>query len=350
MSTQGTIDEDRTQVAAALAGDREAFGGFVERYRAALQVHCYRMLGSLDDAEDMVQETFLRAWNKRASFERRSAFRSWLYRIATNACLDHLDRRGRQAVPADLGPSAESTASPGEVPWLQPVPDRLLDEAASAEADPQAVVIAKETIELAFLTAIQYLPPRQRAILVMRDVLGWPAKDAAELLGMTVASANSGLQRARASLKEHLPPQRSEWAPEADPTTAERALLQQYMDAHERVDLDAITELLCADARLTMPPHPSVFLGRDAIVEFAGATVAEGRYGEFRVLPTRANRQPACAKYVRRAGDDRFRAQSLDVLRFADGKVAEITTFMPDVFAAFGLPPTWELGERDAAR
>ncbi|MFJ1764982.1 RNA polymerase subunit sigma-70 [Amycolatopsis sp. NPDC088138] len=352
MSTPGTRldEEDHTLVAAALAGDREAFGGFVERYRAALQVHCYRMLGSFDDAEDMVQETFLRAWNKRTTFERRSAFRSWLYRIATNACLDHLDRRARQPVPHDLGPGAEAATSPSELPWLQPVPDRLLDAVSSSEGDPQAAVVDKETIELAFLTAIQYLPPRQRAVLVMRDVLGWPAKDTAELLGMSVPSANSGLQRARAALKEHLPARRMEWAPDTDPTEAERALLQQYMAAHEKVDLDAITELLCADARLTMPPLPVLYDGRETIVAFAGETLGEGRYGAFRLVPTRANRQPACAKYVCRPGDDEFRAHSLDVLGVADGRVAEITTFQPDVFPAFGLPPLLSVGARDAGR
>jgi RNA polymerase sigma-70 factor, ECF subfamily len=332
--------EEDSVVTAVLAGDHAAFGQLAERYRTPLQVHCYRMLGSYDDAEDMVQETLLRAWRKRETFQRRSTFRAWLYRIATNACLDFLDRRPRQPVPFDPAPAPESAASPHEVPWLQPVPDRLLDGAVSAEAEPQAAVIAKETIELAFLTAIQHLPPRQRAVLVLRDVLGWPAKDAADLLETSLASVNSALQRARLALKEHLPQRRSEWGPDTDPNEAERALLQRYMEAHERLDLSAITELLREEARLTMPPDPALFLGRDTIAAFAREMLGGGAFGVFRLVPTRANRQPAAAKYVRRPGDTEFRAQSLDVLRIEDGLVAEITTFLPGVFPAFGLPAT----------
>src|SRR5688572_61962 len=204
-------------VAAAQAGDHAAFAALVERHRRELQVHCYRMLGSFTDAEDMVQEAFLRAWRRRETYAGRSTFRAWLYRIATNVCLDHLERHPRR-------PGRDCGV--GEVTWLQPFPDRLLDQVAPPDAEPDAAVVARETIELAFLVAVQHLPPRQRAVLMLRDVLGWSAKETAALLEGSVAAVNSALQRARRSLKEHLPPRRSEWAAGSDPTEQERALLQ----------------------------------------------------------------------------------------------------------------------------
>ena len=191
-------------VAAARGGNESAFAALFERHRRELHVHCYRMLGSLEDAEDLVQETFLRAWRKRASFQGRSSFRAWLYRIATNVCLDALARDRRRAPPS----------SPVDVPRLQPDPDHLLDGIAPAEAEPDAAIISKETIELAFLVAIHHLPPRQRAALILRDVLGWSARETASLLEGSVVSVNSALQRARATLREHLPPRRLDWASE----------------------------------------------------------------------------------------------------------------------------------------
>jgi RNA polymerase sigma-70 factor, ECF subfamily len=191
--------------------DEVAFAELAERHRHELRVHCYRMLGSFDDAEDMVQETFLRAWRKRADFEGRSSFRAWLYRIATNACIDDA-RRPQRVLPHQLEP-ASYPAVPmpprNDLPWLQPFPDQLLEVAAPREAEPDAVALRRETIELAFLVAIQHLPPRQRAVLILRDVLGWPAKEAAEVLDMSVASVNSALQRARPVLREHLPERRT---------------------------------------------------------------------------------------------------------------------------------------------
>ena len=189
-----------TQIEAAITGDRDAFTAIAERHRRELQVHCYRMLGSFDDAEDLVQETFLRAWRSRATYQGRSTFRAWLYRIATNACLDALEKRPR------------TPTQSGEVTWLQPYPDRLLEDAAPSDAEPDALVVAKETIELAFLVAIQHLPPQTRAVLILRDVLGWPAKDTAALLDTSVAAVNSALQRAHAALKQHLPERRTDWA------------------------------------------------------------------------------------------------------------------------------------------
>jgi RNA polymerase sigma-70 factor, ECF subfamily len=338
--------EDNLVVAAARAGDEGAFGTLVERYRWELQVHCYRLLGSFEDAEDMVQETLLRAWRKRESFEGRSTFRAWLYRIATNACLDFLDRHPRRPQPRPDAPAGDSGAAPlamAEIQWLQPYPDHLLDAVAPRDAEPDTAVIAKETIELAFLAAIQHLPPRQRAVLILRDVLGWSAEETAALLEVSVAAVKSMLQRARSTLKAHLPAQRLEWAPSADPTAEERTILQRYMEAHERADMNILADLLREDVLLTMPPHPMWFAGRATVMAFSADVFDPNSpmyHGEWRSLPTYANRQPAAAHYVRRPGDSVYRAQVLDVLRVEDGRVVEITAFVPDLFPAFALPLT----------
>jgi RNA polymerase sigma-70 factor (ECF subfamily) len=333
-------------VAAARAGDESAFGALAERYRRELQVHCYRMLGSFEDSEDQVQETFLRAWRKRETFEGRSTFRAWLYRIATNACLDFLDRHPRRPRPrqglATVDPGSLAPP-PTEIPWLQPYPDRLLEPVAPSDAEPDAALVAKETIELAFLAAIQHLPPRQRAVLILRDVLGWSANETAALLEVSLASVKSALQRARPTLKQHLPEQRLHWAPSPEPTAEERILLQRYMDAHERADIELLAGLLREDMLLTMPPHPMWFVGRESILAFTADVFdpASSMYhGRWRSLPTRANRQPAAAHYVQLPGDDTYRAQVLDVLRIVDGQIAEVTAFVPELFPAFGLPPT----------
>ena len=326
-------------VAAAKAGDEAAFVSLVERYRRELHVHCYRMTGSFEDAEDLVQETFLRAWRRRASFEGRSTFRAWLYRIATNACLDALAQERRRARP---DPGA-ALPPPADLPWLQPYPDLLLDGAAPSEGEPDAAAVSKETIELAFLAAIQYLPPRQRAVLILRDVLGWSAKETASLLESSAASVNSALQRARATLKKRLPRRRLEGAAGAEPSEEERALLQRYVDAHERADIAGLAALLRDDALLTMPPQPLWYRGRDVIATFLAQAIepASPDYiGHFRLVPTRANRQPAAANYLRRPGDSVYRALALDVLRVEEGTVVEIVAFPADLCPAFGLPPT----------
>jgi RNA polymerase sigma-70 factor (ECF subfamily) len=325
--------EDGAAVAAARTGDESAFVELVERYRPELQVHCYRMLGSLEDSEDLVQETFLRAWRSRRKFEGRSTFRAWLYRIATNVCLDALARRPRVASAAE--------ANPADVPWLQPYPDRLLEAIAPSEDEPDAVVVEKETIELAFLVAIQHLPPRQRAVLILRDVLGWSAKETAALLDGSVAAVNSALQRARTALKDHLPPHRSDWTSGADPSEEELALLQRYMDASERGDDAALVALLREDARFTMPPRPLVVVGGEEIVaSWVEGGFGSDSFGHFRCLLTRANMQPAVAFYLRRPGDSQYRAFAVDVLRIEKGTIAEVTAFEADVFPAFGLPQT----------
>jgi RNA polymerase sigma-70 factor (ECF subfamily) len=324
-------NEQGAAVAAARAGDEHAFATLVERYRRELQVHCYRMLGSYQDAEDHVQETMLRAWRRRSSFEGRSSLRAWLYRIATNACLDTLRRHHDRVVPSGV-------AGPSEIPWLQPYPDQLLDEVAPSAVQPDVAVVAKETIELAFLAAIQLLSANQRAVLILRDVLGWSAIETADLLDTSVASANSALQRARVALQKQQPERRSEWAPTDDPSADERALLDRYMAAHERADAAAVVELLREDVRFTMPPQPTCYQGRAAVAAFFENAFGAGRIGDFRLVPTRANRQPAAANYLRRPGDTLFRALSLDVLRIEGGRLVEITTFEPRLFPAFGLP------------
>jgi RNA polymerase sigma-70 factor (ECF subfamily) len=316
---------DTEAVTAALAGDERAFGALVDRHRRALHVHCYRMLASFDEAEDAVQETFLRAWRHRDTFDGSSLFRAWLYKIATNVCVDQL----RKPVVA---------SSFAEVPWLQPYPDRLLDEAA-ADDQPDAVAVARETIELAFLVSLQALPAKQRATLIARDVLGWPAADTAEMLETSVASVNSALQRARATMQEHLPARRAEWSA-GEPSAQERDLLRQFIDAHERFDAKAAVAVAAKDIRVTMPPHPYVFDGVDQIGPLLERAFGPNRDGDWRLVPTQANRMPTAASYLRRYGDTEFRAFKFDVLRIRDGRIAEITTFGPELFTVFGLPTT----------
>jgi RNA polymerase sigma-70 factor (ECF subfamily) len=306
--------------------DRTAFEAVATRHRRELQLHCYRMLGSFEESEDMVQETFLRAWRRRETYAGRSTMRAWLYRIATNACLDALQRRPRKP-------------HGGEVPWLQPYPDEQLEGIPAPDAEPAETVVAKETIELAFMVAIQHLPPKTRAVLILRDVLDWPAKDTAELLETSVAAVNSALQRARAGLKEHLPERRADWAPGADPSEAQRELLGRYVEASERADARAIAALMREDATWSMPPEPGFWRGRDKIL----ATWLEGGFGTpqlgtFRCLVTNANRQPAVACYLQKPDVPTCAALAIDVLRIEEGEIADITSFTSVVFPAFGLP------------
>ena len=322
---------------AAAAGDESAFAELTERYRRELQVHCYRMLGSFEESEDLVQETFLRAWRRRGTFEGRSTFRAWLYAIATNACLDALERRPRLV-------STRAGAQPlAEIPWLQPYPDQLLEGIASSEDEPVAALVAKETIELAFIAAIQLLPPRQRVALIARDVLGWSAAETAALLDVSVAAVNSALQRARATLKKHLPRRRLDWTQGSDPTEEERALLQRYVDATERGDAAEMVELMREDAFFAMPPEAEWYVGR---VEIVDAWVKGGfgseSFGHLRCLLTRVNAQPAVAVYLRRPDEPEYRPLAIDVLRIEAGQVVEITAFDLDdaLLAGLGLPPT----------
>ena len=305
--------------------DEPAFSGLAERHRRELHVHCYRMLGSFEDAEDTVQETFLRAWRRLETFEGRSTFRAWLYRIATNACLDRL---------AKYRPEP---ATGGEVRWLQPYPDRLLDELPAADADaPETVALARETIELAYVVAVQHLAPRPRAVLILRDVLGWPAKDVAELLGDSVNSVNSALQRARAGMREHLPTERQDWTGgEEDAGT--RELVRRFTDASLATDIDRLAAMLRDDVRCSMPPTPGLYVGRDAVVNDWVEDGFEGMTG-LRAVDTSANRQPAIAFYQWQEQEGAYLPLTLDVLRVTGGAIAEIVTFHADQFSRFGLP------------
>jgi RNA polymerase sigma-70 factor (ECF subfamily) len=334
---QRQVGEDRAALAAIHSGDEAAFGALAARHRRELHVHCYRMLGSFDEAEEHTQEVFLRAWRSRDRFEGRATFRAWLYRIATNACLDTLrsrperrPRRGRAGRP-----------TPTDLPWLQPYPDGLLDEAAPSAEQPDVLVAAEDTIGLAFLATIQLLPPRQRAVLILRDVLDWSANDTAQVLETSVASVNSAVQRARATLRRHRPPPGEPWAPLATPTLDERELLRRYVEAHHRGDSAAMVALLRHDIRISMPPDTLRLEGDVEAARFFAEIFDPAQGLEFRLLPTRVNRQPAAANYLREAGQDAFRAFSLDVLRVQGGAIVEITTFfVPGMFPLLGLPPS----------
>ncbi|HEY2600085.1 MAG TPA: sigma-70 family RNA polymerase sigma factor [Thermoleophilaceae bacterium] len=280
-SAPTTSEDQRGLIAAAQAGDERAFRRLVEPYRRPLEVHCYRMLGSLHDAEDVLQETLLRAWRSLDRFERRSSMHTWLYRIATNACLDELERRPHRPEP------------------VQPYPDQRLEDLPSPVADPAARYALHEGMELAFLTAIQQLPGRQRAVLILRDVLGWSAREVADLLDTTVAGTNSALQRARATIDSDVSAHAS--APRA---THERELLRRYVDVWQRADMDGFIELLREDAILRMPPQPSV-VGAPALGEFWFAPRPEHQpcaASNSRLVPTRANGRPAVAIY--KQGED----------------------------------------------
>ena len=320
--------------------DEGDFAALVESHRREIQVHCYRMTGSYDDAEDLVQETFLRAWRARDTFQGRAGARTWLYRIATNACLDFQRRTARRPKRYEPLPGMNHGGGepPARITWLQPYPD---DELPSAEEQPEAAAVSRETLELVFLAAVQHLPPRQRAVLVLRDVLGLTAVETGEALDMTVASVNSALQRARPTLRDRLPGRRADWTTD-EPTEHQRTLVKRYMAAAERLDLSEVAALLSEDVTLTMPPNPFWFTGRDALLEFLSVSLDANSpmfLGHWRHLPARANGQLAAGGYVRRPGTTVYRAQVLDVLRFGpDDRIVEITSFEPHLFPAFGLP------------
>jgi RNA polymerase sigma-70 factor (ECF subfamily) len=308
-----TLTDERGLVAAARAGDERAFRALVEPYRRTLELHCYRMLGSRHDAEDLVQETLLRAWRALDRFERRSSVSTWLYRIATNACLDEIERRPRRA----------------EALAVEPYPDDLVAEAAlvAPVADPAARYALREGMELALLTAIQRLPGRQRAVLILRDVLGWTGAEVAELLDTTVAGANGALQRARATIEGAVPARSTRAVRRAD----DRVLLSKYMDAWERQDVGALVALLREDAVLTMPPRPSIVGGAEIAAWLATAC---GGLAELRAAPGAANGRPALLLRERDGAPHRL----LVLEAGDDGRVAEIRAFAVEDLAAFAVP------------
>ncbi|TYB57574.1 sigma-70 family RNA polymerase sigma factor [Nonomuraea sp. PA05] len=320
-------------ITAARSNDTAQFALITEPYRRELQVHCYRMLAHYEDAQDMTQETFLRVWNKRESFKGHAALRTWLYRIATNACLDFLEKRNdRTPMPAEL-PGAGS-----EVHYLQPYPDRMLPE------DPQESAVARETIELAFIVAVQHLPPRQRAVFILRDVLGWPASKTAGTLELTVASVTSALQRARVTMREQLPDRRLDWRSPAthELSQDERGVVKSYIDAHERNDLDTLTALLRDDLRFTMLPDPGtlVVTAKDAVDGWVSGGLFQRGYDDWRCLATTVNLMPAAVLYRRTPDHPEHRLFNIAVLHIADGRIAELTGFDATDKPWLNLPAT----------
>jgi RNA polymerase sigma-70 factor, ECF subfamily len=321
------------------------FASAAEGHRRELLLHCYRMLGSLPDAEDAVQETLLRAWRYRDSLKEGAPLRPWLYRVATNACLDAIARDERRALLAAKAEADDGAAGRLEdIVWLGPIPDAVLKDSVlepptPPTSTPEATALSRETIEIGFLTVIQLLTPQQRAALILCDVLDWSAKEAADLLDISVAALNSALQRARTRLRERLPSRKPAWPASLDASAAERDLLKKLVEASEAADIHAFESIIRADATFRMPPQPDTAAGRDAMLALwvAGGFGSE-RFGRVRCVLTRANLQPAVANYVRRPDDSAWRALALDVLHIEDGLIAEIVTFSPVCFPLFGLP------------
>jgi RNA polymerase sigma-70 factor (ECF subfamily) len=314
----------------------EDFARLADPFRPELLAHCYRMLGSVHDAEDQVQETMIRAWRSYGEFEGRASLRTWLYRIATNACLRALENSGRRPLPSGLGgpseyPEASLAEARPEVPWLQPVPDALV---SAWSADPAEVVASRQSVRLALIAALQYLPARQRAVLILRDVLRWRADEVADLLGTTTIAVNGMLRRARARLELAAPDEDHVYEP-ADP--ADRALLDRYATAFQNADVTGVMRLLREDAVFEMPPVATWFTGRELIGRFLRSRVLT-EPGRFRMIPVAANGQPAFAAYLR-GHDGGYRAHSICVLTIAASRVARVTAFNdPALFATFGLP------------
>jgi RNA polymerase sigma-70 factor (ECF subfamily) len=318
------------------------FAALTDRYRRELLAHCYRMVGSADEAEDLVQETYLRAWKSYDRFEGRSSVRTWLYRIATNVCLTAIERRGRRALPSGLGGPAEDPDTPvvpgTDVPWLQPFPDVLW--AGERDTDPAALTANRAGIRLAFVAALQYLSARQRAVLITRDVLEWPAVEVAQLLDMSTTAVNSLLRRARAQLTRSLPTEEELAEP---PELDQRSIVDRFTAAIENADTSALAELLREDALLEMPPLLTWFLGRDIVVRFvAGNLLAEP--GGLRLVAVSANGQPALAVY-RRDPDGTYHAHAIIVLTITGTGIARMVAFQdPDLFGPFGLPKEYLAG------
>jgi RNA polymerase sigma-70 factor (ECF subfamily) len=323
------------------------FRRLVDPHRAALHAHCYRMLGSVHDAEDALQETLLRAWRALPALERRSSARSWLYRIATNVCLDALAQRTKRLLPVDHGPPIAPTNDPGEPlvesVWVEPYPDERLG-LENGYASPEARYEQHEAVELAFIAALQHLPARQRAVLILREVLGFSAREVSESLETSVASVNSALQRARKAIDERLPEQSQQATLRMLGDERIRGLVEAYVDAWRRGDVDALRALLTEDAAFSMPPWAAWWRGRETIAGFASTAVEV--CAPARTVPIRANGQPAIAYYTLEAETGRYLAGAIDVLTFDSARIKEITAFVtPEIFRHFGLPPELTLPE-----
>jgi RNA polymerase sigma-70 factor (ECF subfamily) len=332
-----TVPEEITEQLTATAPDEADFPQATDPYRRELLAHCYRMTGSVHDAEDLVQETYLRAWRAYHGFEGRSSVRTWLYRIATNVCLTALESRNRRPLPTGLGTPSSDAGAPleenGEIPWLEPVPDAVLDSGTAA--DPLAVVTDRDSIRLAFVAALQHLPARQRAVLILRDVLRWRAAEVAEALETTTASVNSALQRAHATLaKADLSEDMV-----SEPTPEQKVMLDRYVQAFWDKDIESIVAMLTHDAIWEMPPFTGWYQGAENIGRLIGTQCPGGRH-DMRMLPTRANGQPAFGLYMR-GEDDTFRPFHLQVLTLGADGVRHVGAFFEEsLFALFGLPAT----------
>lgn len=337
---------DRGLLACASQSDDEAFGGLVEPYRSELHAHCYRMLGSVHDAEDALQDALLRAWRGLSGFDRRRPLRPWLYKIATNACIDEIARRPKRGLPFDYGPPTDPRgdhpqARPADAAWLEPYPDEQL-RLADGYASPEARYEQREAVELAFIAALQYLPPRQRAALILRDVLGFSAKEVSEALDTTAPSVNSALQRARETVKARLPDQSQQATMRSLGDTRLRDIVQRFIDAFESGDVQAIVAMLAEDATFGMPPYSGWFHGRDALAD-SWLMPGEPPVG-LRYVPTRANGQLAFGAYRLEPNRGRYTPIALDVLALKGPRIIAITAFrLPPAFPPFGLPDTLPL-------
>jgi RNA polymerase sigma-70 factor (ECF subfamily) len=342
--------EESARLEAVRQGDSRQFDELTEPYRRELQVHCYRILGSLHEAEDMVQETMLKAWKRLGTYEGRASFRAWLYKIATNTCLDYLDhRRSRRLLPLDVSPASDPNTSilppAAEMDWLEPLPDEWLRDTSAV--NPEARYTEFESISISFMTALQYLPPRPRAVLILRDVLDFSAQETAELLEITISSANSALHRARKTLSQRYQNHEPEHSSHPLMDERSRSLLDQFVQAWETADVEGLVALLKEDAILAMPPSPSWYQGRQAIQMFVAATIfaEEGMFGgkasrRWRLIPTRANASPAFAMYQRDPNNEYQAFGMIALSHGADGLTQIISFIDPSLPPRFGLPAT----------
>jgi RNA polymerase sigma-70 factor, ECF subfamily len=342
-STMPTMTEPEL-LEAARGGDQDAFRHLVEPYRRELHAHCYRMLGSVHDAEDALQDAMLRAWRGLPRVAAPGSLRNWVYRIATNACLDAIGRRPKRVLPIDYGPPATGPATTDEPLadsiWIEPYPDEQLG-LEDGHAGPEARYERRESVELAFIAALQHLPPRQRAVLILREVLGFSAKEVAESLGSTVASVNSALQRARKGIDERLPERSQQATLRSLGDERVRDLVERFTDAFESGDVDAILAMLAEDATFSMPPYADWCRGRDAVAE--SWLMPAGPPPRLRYVPARANGQPAVGTYALAEDGERYLPIALDVLTLRGDAVAEVTAFRtPGIFTRFRLPDELE--------
>jgi RNA polymerase sigma-70 factor, ECF subfamily len=326
---------------AARHGDEGAFSQLVASHRPALHAHCYRMLGSVQDAEDALQEALLNAWRALPRFEARSSLKSWLYRIATNACLKTIERRPKRVLPVDYGPAADRHDAPAqplvESTWLEPYPDMGL-ELEDRLPLPDARYEQRESVELAFVAALQHIAGRQRAVLILRDVLGFSAREVAEILEMTPAAVDTALQRAHKTVDNRLPARSQQATLHALGDERLREMVDAFVDAWERADVGAVVAMLAHDATIAMPPAPTWYRGHDAVASFLrGIALAADK--RWRLVRVNANGQPAFGEYLWHERTQHFVAEAVTVLTFADNSIVDITSFRrPELFAQFGLP------------